>query len=229
MSTLIDSSLKQQTYTGVEIELRIANVYARGLARLIDDLIRLLVVLFVMTVLWLFGAFGTVFVLLLTFVIWWFYNFIFEVLWNGVTPGKYLLGLRAVNADGSPIGVVNSLLRTLLLPVDFLPIGYLSGLIVMVATKSNQRIGDIVAGTTVVYSRLRKVQKSEATRHRRAVPKSLSSDDRLMVLSYQDRLPKFSNERAIELAETLEPVLGKTGEEAVAELVGVAQSIRTSA
>jgi uncharacterized RDD family membrane protein YckC len=66
---------------------------------------------------------------------------------DGQTVGKKLMKLRVVRADGSPVGMREVAVRTVLRVVD----NYLVGLIVMLATGDRrQRIGDLAAGTIVV-------------------------------------------------------------------------------
>jgi uncharacterized RDD family membrane protein YckC len=66
---------------------------------------------------------------------------------DGQTVGKKLMKLRVVRADGSPVGMREVAVRTILRVVD----NYLVGLIVMLATGDRrQRIGDLAAGTIVV-------------------------------------------------------------------------------
>jgi uncharacterized RDD family membrane protein YckC len=65
------------------------------------------------------------------------------------TLGKKACGLRVVAvADWSKCGWVRAFLRNLLLPVD--GYFYLPGVIAIVMTARRQRIGDLLAGTTVV-------------------------------------------------------------------------------
>lgn len=77
----------------------------------------------------------------------WVYWTASEVLWRGQTPGKRLLGIRVVKADGSPIGVFESAVRNLLRVVDFLPFAYGLGAIVMLFDPRHRRLGDLAAGT----------------------------------------------------------------------------------
>jgi uncharacterized RDD family membrane protein YckC len=66
---------------------------------------------------------------------------------DGQTVGKKLMKLRVVRANGSPVGMREVAVRTVLRVVD----NYLVGLIVMLATGDRrQRIGDLAAGTIVV-------------------------------------------------------------------------------
>ena len=225
-TNLIDSSLILETFTGVDIELQVAGVYIRGIARLIDDVIRFLLISALAVLLMPTGLAGVGLTSVLSFFIWWTYNVLFEVLNRGVTPGKYYMGLRAVNADGTPIGWVNSVIRSTLLVVDFLPLGYLIGIVTMVISGTQQRVGDIVAGTIVVYNRPRRTHRIADIHRSVAIPAGLTREDQLLFLSFQERTSDLSPERAIELAETLNPLLGKSGQEAVIEVNAIAQGIR---
>jgi hypothetical protein len=80
----------------------------------------------------------------------WFYGCVFEGLWSGRTPGKWLVGLRVIKDGGYPISFFDALLRNLLRAADGLPVFYGAGLITMLATRRMQRLGDLLAGTIVV-------------------------------------------------------------------------------
>lgn len=67
---------------------------------------------------------------------------------TGKTPGKALLGITTVAADGSPPGIGRAVVRWLLLIVDAFCI--LPGLITSLVSKGHRRIGDMAAGTYVV-------------------------------------------------------------------------------
>ena len=69
---------------------------------------------------------------------------------RGWSPGKLIAGIRLVNAEGRPPGVLRSLLREILWVVDGLPGLNLVGFITATVTKANQRVGDLVARTFVV-------------------------------------------------------------------------------
>jgi len=72
---------------------------------------------------------------------------------RGWSPGKALVGIRLVNAEGSPPGILRAFLRYILWIVDGFP-GYvlapLVGFVTALTTKANQRVGDLAAGTFVV-------------------------------------------------------------------------------
>lgn len=76
-----------------------------------------------------------------------------EALWSGKTVGKLALRLRVVDARGGPVGVAQVLVRNIMRLVDFLPIGYAVGVVVMFVSGHSQRLGDLAAGTLVVRER----------------------------------------------------------------------------
>ena len=78
----------------------------------------------------------------------------FEWSWNGQTPGKRWLKLRVIREDGRPITFWEAAVRNLLRTVDMMPAPFYSiGLISVFVSLSDQRIGDMVAGTVVVRER----------------------------------------------------------------------------
>jgi len=84
------------------------------------------------------------------FLVSWFYFVIFEMLWDGKSPGKRALGIRVIRDEGGRISFYTSLLRNLLRVADWLPAFYFVGIIAMFANKKWKRLGDIAAGTVVV-------------------------------------------------------------------------------
>jgi uncharacterized RDD family membrane protein YckC len=77
-----------------------------------------------------------------------YYYFAFES-GDGQTLGKKLLKIRVLRADGTPAGMRDIAVRTVLRVIDGLFM-YLVGLIVMLATgQRRQRLGDLAAGTVV--------------------------------------------------------------------------------
>jgi uncharacterized RDD family membrane protein YckC len=90
---------------------------------------------------------------LASFLFLWGYYLIFELVWNGQTPGKRAVGLRTVREGGRPINLVASALRNLVRVIDFLPGFYGLGVLAMFIDKRSRRLGDLVAGTLVVKER----------------------------------------------------------------------------
>jgi len=78
---------------------------------------------------------------------WWGYFILFELLWNGQSPGKRRLGLRVVRAGGQPISLTASLVRNVLRIVD---VALYVGVVIMLIDRRSRRLGDLAAGTLVV-------------------------------------------------------------------------------
>lgn len=87
---------------------------------------------------------------LATFSLIWGYYILFEWLWQGQTPGKRVSKIRVVRMDGSPPRFLDIAVRNLVRIVDFLPVGYGIGLVVMFFNRESRRLGDLAAGVMVV-------------------------------------------------------------------------------
>jgi uncharacterized RDD family membrane protein YckC len=81
------------------------------------------------------------------------YFALFEALWNGQTPGKRWTHLRVIKDSGRPINAYDAILRNLLRIVDSLPTMYATGLITMLISRENKRVGDYAAGTVVIHEK----------------------------------------------------------------------------
>lgn len=111
------------------------------------------------------------------------YFVLFEGLANGRTPGKRWMRLRVVSVRGERVSIFASIVRNLVRIVDFLPTGYLVGMICMLVTKRDQRLGDLAAGTIVVMERpaldparkRRKLRPSRKARKAAASPRTGSA------------------------------------------------------
>jgi uncharacterized RDD family membrane protein YckC len=73
-----------------------------------------------------------------------------ESRWHGRTPGKAVLGLRAVTLDGGPIQTRHAMVRGLFQIID---VYALLGLFPAMVTSRSQRFGDLAAGTFVLAER----------------------------------------------------------------------------
>lgn len=84
------------------------------------------------------------------------YPVVCETLTRGRTVGKMALGLRVVRGDGGPIDLRHALTRGLGGIVDFWMLGTgLVAILVSLCSPNARRVGDILAGTVVVYSQAR--------------------------------------------------------------------------
>src|SRR5512143_1036292 len=139
-----------ETPEGIELGLRVAGPLPRALAWVIDALIRYGGLFIVSIALSILGEFGFGLFLILLFLVEWFYPVLFEVS-RGATPGKKMMGLAVVHDNGTPIGWPASMIRNLLRVIDFFPLMYGTGLLSMLINRQFKRLGDLAAGTLVVY------------------------------------------------------------------------------
>ena len=84
------------------------------------------------------------------FFLLWGYYVVFEIVWNGQTPGKRALGLRVIRENGYPLRPGDAVVRNLIRIVDGPPLGAVVGSLVMLCNDRAKRIGDFAAGTIVV-------------------------------------------------------------------------------
>ncbi len=157
MSHLSDNLLID-TPENVLLDAEIAGFGSRCIAAIIDYFI-LFIVLFVFTYLSapayrdMSGTWAVAVFSLIQFIIVTFYHLLFELFWNGQTPGKRLLGIRVIQSNGMPLTVSGAIIRNLLRLFDFLPLLYVVGMISLFATKRTQRLGDLAAQTVVIRER----------------------------------------------------------------------------
>lgn len=160
-----------ETPENVSFGYSVADIGSRFLATLIDSLIQgtLYALLLVAYLLVAVGAgltgalssglsrasngienwIGVLFILVL-FLIQFGYFMVLEIVTHGQSPGKSLLGLRVVKENGFPLSPVDSIIRNLVRVIDFFPVGYGVGVIVMFLNSKAKRLGDLAAGTLVV-------------------------------------------------------------------------------
>lgn len=205
---LLDTTHNVATPEGVELRLPVAGLASRSLAWLIDALIKFTVLIVLSLTLQVLGDLGIGLMLLGMFLLLWFYNVLFEVLYHGATPGKRALNLRVMNINGTPVGWAGSLLRNLIRFVDAFPGCYAVGCISVLLSRDFQRLGDLAAGTIVVYQ----PRVESGTRSNTAAPipvtLPLSLDEQQAIVDYGERAAGLNRDRAAELAEILEPILG---------------------
>lgn len=68
----------------------------------------------------------------------------------GKTIGKYLVGIRVIADDGTPVSLRASSTRNVLRIVDWLPAFYAVAIVAILVSKRRGRLGDRLGGTAVV-------------------------------------------------------------------------------
>jgi len=144
------------------VEYRLANVGSRLGAAIIDYTLQFVVIFLVALVISNFGRqmdiwefnvnysiIGAI-VILIIFVIFMGYFIVCELLMNGQTIGKRILGLRVIRDNGQPIEFSQALIRGIIRSsLDMMYVGFFA----ILFSKKHKRIGDMAAGTIVVIEK----------------------------------------------------------------------------
>jgi uncharacterized RDD family membrane protein YckC len=220
----LDTLNRYEIPEGVMLHFRVAGPIVRACAWAIDAILRALLYLFLVMILSFLGGLGWGVVFIGIFLVEWFYPVLFE-LYNGATPGKRVMGVLVIQENGTPVTPSTSLIRNLLRVVDFLPFLYGVGLITMLCNPCFKRLGDLAAGTLVVYRDQHRERIAPPTAATLKPPVELSEDDQLVILGFAERGEALSEERRQELAELLRPQTGLQGGEAVEAIYAYANWI----
>lgn len=224
----LDTTQIIETPEGVQFEVHPAGPVVRILAAGIDLLIRGGVYMMLGIPLAFLGEFGMGLMMLAIFVLEWGYPIYFEMYKDGATPGKHVLDLHALDADGTPMSWKGSILRNLLRTADFMPFGYAAGLLTMALTGRFQRLGDLAGDTIVCYRHARRPTGAEKLPEARPRPtaEQLDIEEQRAIVQFAYRSTRFDPSRSAELARILEPLTGTDEErESVRSLRGLAQWI----
>ena len=216
---MIDTVREFETAEGVSLRLRAAGALPRAQAWMVDLMLRALIFFVAMIPLSLFGVAGNGLAMLVLFALMWFYAVACEVWMDGQTPGKRALGLRVVNADGTPVTWLPSMVRNLLRAVDILPGVYGVGLVCTLIDPHARRLGDIVAGTMVIHARDLPAGRQVPAVPALALPLVLTADEQAALVDYAERAGLLTVQRQEELANLLDPLTGLRDTAAIRRLV----------
>jgi uncharacterized RDD family membrane protein YckC len=160
----VSNKLSIDTPEQTALEYPIAGLGSRFLALLADTAIQVVLGIFVVLLGGVIG-FGLrevgglgpqwtlAIIVILIFLLNSGYFALFEIFWNGQTPGKRLAQVRVIKDDGRPIGTYEAIVRNAVRLVDMLPTMYGIGLISIFLSGQSKRLGDFVAGTVVVHEK----------------------------------------------------------------------------
>ena len=204
---ITDTRIAIETPEGADLPLDPAGVGSRMMACMIDWLIKLAINFALSFTLAFTGGFGAGIGMIAFFLLQWFYPVYFEVWQSGATPGKKHMKLLVVNDDGTPVTFAASLLRNLLRVVDFLPFAYLTGIITCISNNRFKRLGDLAAGTLVVYAHQSLPKPAIDITGKQPVPAGFTTDEQRSLLAFAERSRFLSNDRQKELAQILQPVI----------------------
>ncbi len=218
----LETSITLETPEGIEMEVHPAGLFVRGVAFAVDEIIRWAIIACGLVLGASAGLFGMGLALVLIFLTYWLYGVGFEVFNNGMTPGKKIRGLQVVHDDGTPIRLPASLLRNLLLYVDLLPAAYAAGIVTMLLTNNFRRLGDLAAGTIVIYRTVEKATVVEVGLGARATPIVLTPAEQGLLVDFLERSSALTVERRDELAGLLSGAFSCPPEEAADEIRRIA-------
>ncbi|HJV94826.1 MAG TPA: RDD family protein [Albitalea sp.] len=224
MSVSLDTLFTAETPEGIALALRPAGVMPRLYAYAIDLGIRLAVIVTATSVLAAMGRFGQGIFMILLFGLEWFYPVLFELTLSGATPGKRAMGLRVVMDSGLPVTPAASLLRNLLRAADFMPLAYGFGFAAMLLRADFKRLGDLAAGTLVVYAKTVALHGPLPEAAPLAPSRPLSPREQAAVIAWAGRSARLTEARLAELAQLAAPVCnGTSSKDTTLRLLGVAQ------
>src|SRR4051794_24708665 len=113
---LVDDRVTIATPEGVDVELVLAGLGSRFLARFLDSLIQVGIIIALTIVDAVVGSgsesgWVIAVTIIASFLVVFVYDVVFEVLGSGRTPGKRAAGIRVVGLRGEPIGFLASAIR----------------------------------------------------------------------------------------------------------------------
>lgn len=141
-------------------------------------------------------------VVLPALLIYFLYHPVLETLMNGHTPGKRTAGIRIVAKDGRSASAGALLLRNVFRLIDSLPIFYVLGIIVCLLNRQHLRIGDMAAGTVLVYEEKASKKRLNLIMDHEAVH-GLSTQQRELIAELLERWQQLDTKKRRQLARDL--------------------------
>ena len=224
--TRLSTTLSLETPEGTTIDVQPAGLFVRGKAFLFDEFFRWVVIVVGLQVGNALGTAGTGLSLIIMFCTYWLYGVCFDVLNNGVSPGKKYQNLRVVHDDGTPIRLPASMVRNLLLSIDILPLTYFVGITSLLVTQRFQRVGDLAAGTMVVHQVDKQDDVAPLDSVVKQSPITLLQEEQTLFVEYLERAGGLNAARADELAQILTATLATTPQQVRREIEQVAAGYR---
>lgn len=152
-------TIQVRTTQNVFIHYSVASVGDRILGYLIDRIILIAYAIAVGTLMINLGVEFEWLVIAIIGLPFLLYSVLFEIFMNGQTPGKRAMNIKVIKLDGTPASIGEYLLRWIFSLIDFAILGGAIALIVVAAGGKGQRLGDVVAGTSVI----KQIEQKEIT------------------------------------------------------------------
>ena len=219
----LDTLYTAETPEGIALSLRPAGVVPRVLAYGVDLGVRIGIYLAVTMLALPFGGMGKAFLLVTYFMLEWFYPVLFELTRSGATPGKRMFGLQVVMDSGLPVTPAAAITRNLLRAADFFPLLYGFGVVSMLLRRDFKRLGDLAAGTLVVYRDSVALHGELPPAPAAAPARALAPREQAAIVAWAGRASRLTPARLDELAVLARSVTPNPQGDATRELLGVAQ------
>ena len=157
------------------------------------------------------------------FLLFYGYFILFEIFWNGQTPGKRIIGIRVIKDTGRRLSPIESVGRNLLRIVDQMPGFYGVGVLVALLNKQSKRLGDFVAGSLVVreasLAQIKRSWNNAASEQSVSAPlgaERLTEEDLILIESFlqrrHDLLPDIRSRMAADIFHRVENKLTVSAE-----------------
>lgn len=147
-------TVKVSTSQHVDIDYPVAGLGERIAARLIDlamfFALYLLFILFMVIVQAVTSSIAIYVLLIVYAASYVFYNLVCEIFMTGQSVGKRLMKIKVISIDGSQPSLGQYFIRWIFRLVDFVITFQIGGIVCIAVSENKQRLGDLVAGTTVI-------------------------------------------------------------------------------
>ena len=217
----------------MHLEFAVAGIGSRFLALAIDTVIQVVAGLVIGLILIIVGFKGYLHrwrltslwvmagVIAFVFVLYFGYFALFEIFWDGQTPGKRAIGIRVIKETGRPLAVVESIGRNLMRIIDQMPGFYAVGVVAAMCNSQSKRLGDFVAGSLVI--REQKIADVERSWIAAPAPAAgvfagdqvLTAEDFALIDTFlvrrMDLSPALRHKFAFDILRRLQPKLGENG------------------
>lgn len=142
------------TAFNIDLEFKIAPLHKRIFAWLMDLVITgsftYLMMLFAVPDSMMNSQQGYLFIFLFIILPAFSYHFILELVWNGQTVGKRLMGIKVIDMNGQAASLSQYLLRWVLRIIDIGATMGAGAFLSILFSPNSQRLGDLAAGTVVI-------------------------------------------------------------------------------
>lgn len=146
------SKISILTPQNIELEYDLSSVGDRIVAAIVDRLIIIAyaIILVVIAIKSNFSGDIMQFFIFVTTTPVMFYSLLSEVFMNGQTLGKRIMKIKVISIDGNQPSFAQYLMRWLFRIIDLWMTGNILAVVMIAVNEKRQRLGDIVAGTTVI-------------------------------------------------------------------------------